>query len=62
MRKNQLPKNIFVRVGQDGNETYLVAGRTLEEVSSSNTGSEKCGKYQLIDTGVLITEVRFDKR
>ena len=62
MAKKQLPEAIFVRIEQDGDETYLIAGRTLEEVSSEGSGSEICGKYQLVDTGFIITEVRFDKR
>jgi hypothetical protein len=61
-KKNQLPKTIFVRIEEDGSETYLIAGRSLEEASSGTLGSEKCGKYQLVESGVLLTEIRFDSR
>jgi len=59
MAKNQLPKVIYVRVEQDGDETCLIADITPQKASSGDIGSEECGRYQLVDIGILLTEVCF---
>jgi hypothetical protein len=61
MSKNQLPKTIFVRLEQDGDENYLIAGKTPEDTSSGVPGKEKCGYYRLEEEGILNTKTVFEK-
>lgn len=42
------PKTIFARVEQDGDEEYLLAGRTLDEITPAEDGQFVVMEYQLV--------------
>ena len=45
----KLPKRIYVTVGKDGKDTYLLAGKTLEDALNGE-GNNLVGFYDLVRT------------
>lgn len=50
-----LPKTLYVKYEQDGDENYLIAGETQRELAEMSE-TVTVGKYQLIETAKVSME------
>ena len=56
----KLPKTLYVKVEEDGKNSYLLCGKDIDEIIVDMGSSEKIGIYKLVTvkTAVNKTELR----
>lgn len=53
------PEFLYVRIEEDGGETYLIAGDSPAEIASDVGASYRTGRYKLVATGLTLNQPHY---